>query len=188
MPHQLQTVCQVILKKKKKTKVKIFTHLLLGQLRLVVVVVGFLTIIIVITTIIHYSIIIHNNVQGRYEIPHTHSKMPLCLLFFSPHKFIIELNNFLFSSLIMVYAMGLPDAIHRQNEVYTHTHTHIYIHLLPHPHADYQSQDMKLQTVEWTAAAIVSFLSISRFLSLVSLFGGAFSLSSGLRVVGRCSR
>ena len=47
---------------------------------------------------------------------------------------------------------------------------------------------MKLQTVEWTAAAIVSFLSISRFLSLVSLFGGAFSLSSGLQVVGCCSR
>ena len=47
---------------------------------------------------------------------------------------------------------------------------------------------MKLQTAEWTtAAAIGSFLSISRFLSLVSLFGGAFSLSSGLRVVGRCS-
>ena len=57
---------------------------------------------------------------------HTHSKMPLCLLFFSPHKYRIESNNFLFSSLIMVYATELPDAIHRQNEVYIY----IYIYTL----------------------------------------------------------
>ena len=100
MPHQLQTVCKVILKK-KKTKVKIFTHLLLGRLRLVVAVVW-----------IFYNN--HRHADMRYP---THSKMPLRPLFFSPHKFRIEMNNFLFSSLIMVYATELPDAIHRQNEV-----------------------------------------------------------------------
>ena len=102
--------------------------------------------------------------------------MPLCLLFFSPHKYRIESNNFLFSSLIMVYATELPDAIHRQNEVYIY----IYIHSISSP---------SCYSVDGGVYRFVSlYLAIS--LSCLPLRRRVFSLSlsSGSWVVGCCSR